>query len=1397
MKFCRRFYQRLYGFLSLLLLLQECHPAIRSGFTQPKYKSQSSGRNQLDDSVPYNDQSGYDGDWSFRKTINPKGSTPIQLKVEHDYEDEIHFAPRGHVGRISKNASISKYRRSVEQRYAKENDAHVTMEIIKEQLNALSKKFMKNQEGIETKVYSYIESCSSQYSDDLNVFGSIKTPTGVIVRLMLAVIYTIANCQTLSLWVISEITEQIGKKTTFDMLQTFAEITDDLSEKSNQTSGISDDDLDEDMTMSAEESTFLSVLTAENILNTQEMLKLFHVLANNEQFENTTDLNEVLSELDTFSFTELVDKPNYRWIKYPTASETNTTKLGKQPEIDLLVKRLNSNATKRLMREISIPTVLSHNTDILVIYDRKSYKLLSSTDEGLAPTMRDYDSSTLPEQLWILDRGALINVASRSSIHVSFQHNMSNIVLQKHTNDLGQWYNFGGRLSHIAGNSNCFLDTEHNTSISSSHTKNLTIHCDIHIQDVELVIASFSDVNTPETLALHQPETVFVDPISKRIGFKFKIFMYLLGYMIMYLFEDKPSKDVSHNSSQKNQVNLEETFFIKHERKPCKVLTASSVEDKYQISFGDFAEDIIEYQLWYWKESQIINVATQAVLETNYVINEQNVLEENYAKYFRLWTRGNNTIQTFNEGNCELDINSSAKNILVINCSSRRGDTLVGPWSFVPFDQPNFDNFQKVVCMFFIQTFEWPCEFISTSEIYAPSVTPLTDNIYSQLWYMSNGRLINIDLGLALTELSDDSGTTFIGLNTLNSKNLTTWYVGDGQIYPSSSRNTVLSINVSKNGTLSVTQNINTVTQHWKIVDFKKALRNETDLQCADAISRTFNPFVIRNNAIQACKMLTVVENNNSFELQMKDFDKSILDFQTWIIHRRHIINIATGLTIEPDLDNNSSSMDTYLMLRPLHSFQQNQMWRLDDDGYLRWHSDSSCCMHYHFDETSENQDTLRMKCKVHHGSNSMWNFTELPKYDDSPDTLDYMCMYFIKSLQEPCQFITANLNDGSLYLRPMVPEFIEKQLWVWSEQSISLVTTGHYFGGSELKTNMTISELLLVNPDEGNISASWRFDHKKLIATEQETHISVDKTDDGQLFLSNSNGNSGIDLAFVHYNAFLQDLSEDLCGLPITETSTLFFLRSKIDKCKVLTGAELGKRPTFEHFNQDILESQLWFYEDNHLINLHSNLVLHVNTDISIRGSHVTMQNYYKYANAQKWLVSGEMIFFGNSEVCVLEVNQATYQLVICCDVHGGDNQLWEKIEFDDGSSYIDEITCMFFIRHEQVPCELLTDFAHTPSPALRPVSESSFNNQIWYWSGQHIINAATGLVLHGSETKHVSMRRKTQHLADGEWIINGNQVSLSSKSSLILGLNSESGPYSCFTSIDTCRMQIPSGES
>ncbi|XP_045170426.2 uncharacterized protein LOC123532892 isoform X3 [Mercenaria mercenaria] len=244
MKFCRRFYQRLYGFLSLLLLLQECHPAIRSGFTQPKYKSQSSGRNQLDDSVPYNDQSGYDGDWSFRKTINPKGSTPIQLKVEHDYEDEIHFAPRGHVGRISKNASISKYRRSVEQRYAKENDAHVTMEIIKEQLNALSKKFMKNQEGIETKVYSYIESCSSQYSDDLNVFGSIKTPTGVIVRLMLAVIYTIANCQTLSLWVISEITEQIGKKTTFDMLQTFAEITDDLSEKSNQTSGISGEYLD-------------------------------------------------------------------------------------------------------------------------------------------------------------------------------------------------------------------------------------------------------------------------------------------------------------------------------------------------------------------------------------------------------------------------------------------------------------------------------------------------------------------------------------------------------------------------------------------------------------------------------------------------------------------------------------------------------------------------------------------------------------------------------------------------------------------------------------------------------------------------------------------------------------------------------------------------------------------------------------------------------------------------------------------------------------------------------------------------------------------------------------------------------------------------------------------------
>lgn len=1217
-------------------------------------------------------------------------------------------------------------------------------------LRRLSVKLQAQKTDLVSKAKEYIKDCHEDHSEGIKDFGGVNTPTGIIMQLMLALVYTMVNCEQTARSILVNITAEVGKQTVIEVIDAIWDIAEDMEKQESPiSSSEGENDLvssdDADMT-TEEDNAFLSELLTENILNTQEMMKLIEVLANKEHFENTTAVEDVLSELDQFGLDDLLDRPNYTWISYPVDPGVNNTAIGDNV-LDSVLDSLNSNVTRRLIRETTIPIQMDFKTRLLIIYDVSSQQLLSVKDGGL--TLSEYDKYSIQNQLWIHDEGHIFNVGSHLALVTRADGNISTPVFLGKIEEVSHWRLYGGRLSY-GSHQDCFLRIASGKGHMSVlfESQNITVDCGIQATETDVRVVTFKDTNTPERFTQHleRPLSLLQSFVLKLANTKFLIFTYLLNYIF---------KSSMHNYKRPSYINvdkkiLQETFFIKNTHKKCKLLSHSIVNENTKLVFQDFTESSMEFQLWYWKENQILNVGSHTALELNISITMG-------SKYFRLWEINEGRVTTLHNESCELLIDRLT-DYVVVDCDRSNVEIdSIQHWEFIEFDKPNFNNFVDVVCMFFVQSSLWPCEFMTLPTGYDyPMVSPLADNIFTQLWYMSDGRLINTESGKALSEMNSNGS---IGMSSLNNTDLTKWLLVTDQIIKQGYAE-VVTVDTERNGRLYISQNNHLHKQTWKIISVEDALADNESLSCTDDISNILKPFVIRNDRIPACQLLTVIDNNGTFDLKMKHFDGSDLDKHLWVMHRGVIINVASGRSIEPEMTRNKGNISIVKVVpRKLHAFQHRQMWFVDDLGLIQWKPNSQCFIDYQKDPLTQGGAVV-IKCDQHKKTNPHWSFVDLPKNEtDVEDTLNYMCFYFIRSKTEPCQYITADIEDGTIHLRPLSQNLLEKQLWYWNERTIYLATTGQVFGSAGMEFDKGYPWLSLKFPDENGSIESWIYRNDRLVSHPYLAYISVDLDTDGKLFLSNTEEAFDFDLSFIDFDTFIKNDSGSSCALPLNEQTKVFFIRSHRDNCLMLTEAGRGKNPIFKYFDQEDITSQLWFYYNNHLINLKTNLALHADVKSVISGSRAIMQEYYKYAAEQKWVKKDNMIYYGETGSCALSVDmQSDGSIVVWCRAQGRYNHLWDFIDFDDDARYSEEITCMFFLRHETIPCELLTYV--DVGVFLRPIKDEFLDHQIWFWSGERIVNAVSGLVLDVSETLKLSLRQINVNQTSQKWTKDGMYV-------------------------------------
>ncbi|XP_060568091.1 uncharacterized protein LOC132726754 isoform X1 [Ruditapes philippinarum] len=1292
--------KRLSALISLLLLLQECHPIMMHSDNaynldggnkdKNKFKSKKRSDNKHDSTDDTAKQ-------YQRRLVDSTDDTAKQHERQLvDNRDNLNISDRHN----SKRSTVQ---------LKEVGDANViSFEEVNRRLQLLVTKFRAHEKVVD-KVRSGFKNCSALDVESMETVGNLNNPKGILVRLMFSAVLSLANCQLTSRQILHEICNAVDNNVVVEVIETLAELTDDLGQSNNKTrtDASEEETFDNDIEVEQKESSFLANMLAENIMNTNEMMNLFDQLSGGGKFENVSEVNELLSNIDVFNLEEITDNPDFKWIR--PISEISNGSLSFKNQSHKLLSMLNANSTRRHLRKIDMKIDVSKSAKLLVIFERKTGKILtSSLNEQLSLEL--FNITNLEEQLWIIDKGMLINVGSHLSVSCQTTVNKTCLLGPIESKGTDIWEMTFDRIK----NGNCFLDTD-----------NLDVHlsCDMNSYETKLAFNRFSSTTEPEKLTQENDTPFLNGPLVQLLGNRLILFMYILGGMVRNLFG--LSSEADHIPSETHASTQTEYFFIKNSLHPCKILGMDYKNINHKIYFGEFSEEHIEHYLWYWNENQIINLATSEALQSY----------NDYGGFTRLWTFDNGTLKSFSNPHCNI------LETLHTTCNMASDTVSVKPiWTLVSFDQPDFDNFQDVVCMYFIQSEDWPCEYLSEHlATQSHLLSPIGENIFLHLWYKSNEKLVNVGTGNMLVVPSkndsfSDESAWVIQNNIIFSK----IYLGD-----------VLTIDVRNSGRIKIDSYRQSAIQKWKFTQIEDAIRDDSMLDCSDDKMRKMNRYVIRNNEIPGCLILTAVESNDrNFVLDMRPYDENLLDYQTWILHREHIINLGTGFTIAPYGDSfNQTEDDSFLHLDTLYSYKQSQMWTINfEQGTIYSDSNNGYYMDiekwpYGVDrEISYNFITRKAKTP------NTWTFTEISSYEvDEEKSLDLLCFYLLRSIHEPCEFVTADLSKGTLYLRPVSQELLENQIWYWSDHSIILAHTGQSIQETHAKS------VVLSNSKE---QKQWDYANKGLKC--KNCHggkfFSANLHNDGIIYLTYER-NKTMDLSFVYYEKLLSENFES-CSISPTSGTQLFFIRSHWNKCKVLTGAQYGQRPTFEHLNQDDIESQLWYKKHNHFINLKTNRVLQV------VGNEVIMGNYNKYASSQAFKTEGNFIFHHNTN-CVLDVNTLTSKVIIWCKIHRQNNQRWDTIIFDDSGNYVNTLTCLFFIRHELTPCELLTDLGPGHTVRLRPPSDSFFNRQLWYWNGDNIINADTGLALEGSYY-NIMLRQKSHGSSSQQWTLEGKHLKM-----------------------------------
>ncbi|KAK3579577.1 hypothetical protein CHS0354_001663 [Potamilus streckersoni] len=741
-----------------------------------------------------------------------------------------------------------------------------------------------------------------------------------------------------------------------------------------------------------------------------------------------------------------------------------------------------------------------------------------------------------------------------------------------------------------------------------------------------------------------------------------------------------------------------EMFLITSEKYPCVVLTSVRVNER--PDFIPFDDSIIADQLWWWKEGALVNLGTRLHLGYDYHSGEVVMVQSDSSnqRIFQLEFRSSSFFVRNESDSFKLKVTLNSEDMISLG-SDYVGDTSIDNTFEILNLTDIQENMEQVVCTFFIRNNLYPCEYLTgkgdTREV---MVEPLIkEMIEDQVWYWQGRKLIQAKTGLVLSKsesghhlaLRSDADTTWIK-STSNT-------VQEGSLISGK----VWEVDLLKNGAVKLESSSYLPSQQWSFLRTEESLNNTEILECPAKGSEIKQFYFLRNIQFP-CIILTATEEGEY--LLFKHLDMGSVENQLWYKDRNNIINVGNGLALRVFSDG---KVNLWHRL----AFRDDQKWIFIGDQIFSYVRQSYCLGLTDYD------DPLQLRFCKGQILSQQWEWVPMENIENMT------CFYFIRNEVKPCEFLTGPIHHMPVSVKPLTDDQMENQMWYWNATRLIHRSTGLAL------TEQNGAIVLLPSNREWN-EQQWEYnsDIKSInLLNDKSNTLTMNPNLNGFIFMKPYN-QSRSSWKFFEIVSSLDNIDILFCPVEQSDPIELFFIINYEIPCRVLTAIKKGQYPEFKYFSEENLNHQLWFMKGEAIVNSETLLVL----DINVKGMHIVLNDHHAFQPFQNWFKEDDFIVYKLNTYCVMEAQRGTIRIpILSCSKHGGNNQRWSFIPYDNSISNFENFVCLIFIQNRQVPCELLTGFGKDNKVRTRPLSEDLISRQIWFWNGDKLINAHTGLAL------------------------------------------------------------------
>ena len=620
-------------------------------------------------------------------------------------------------------------------------------------------------------------------------------------------------------------------------------------------------------------------------------------------------------------------------------------------------------------------------------------------------------------------------------------------------------------------------------------------------------------------------------------------------------------------SFSRNSDNLQchgydrNVYFIKSELHPCKVLTADT--DTYTLRFDIFEEDNVSKQLWYFEYDRIINFYTGHALQIERLdadieIRLRNIHFKNNSQVFNV---NSSTIShSLNDSTCyaSMNVNGNQLQCSIISSSNLPQNT---KWTFINY-QTALSDIGKIMCIFYIRNNLSPCEFLTGYENNnGLKVRPMTPElIQSQVFYWNGSRLIHKVSNMAVTY---DKSRSFVHLSELQETELVNqaWTYQNGTIQ-NSHADKFVSLDAYNDGKVKLLSNGHREWQVWSFLNIAHDFDGEKN-HCTNETTIT-SLFFIKSSS-HPCLVLT--GSSLGKPPKFEAFDQDRVEHQLWYNKSNHVTNYGTNMALMVDLDEQNREYE--VIMWHVYEYSNAQKWKWERGGNLKSFARPQCTLHpYKNDEAV----TLETSCNAQNSA-----ILEFVDFDDNAAYFDKItCIFFIQSLQNPCELLTGFTNNYAK-MRPFSNDYINAQQWYWKGDEIV------NFALDQVLTSTYDKISLRPDSNCSGCKETWVHDDS-YIKRKSANHNVVTISSDGFVTLKKISYRVNQQWRFVDVSDGLANPSKLSCEN--LNNIKLYVIRSEKDKCPLL--AEIGSNSIGTRKGRPD-ESTLWMRLGNNILNAKS----------------------------------------------------------------------------------------------------------------------------------------------------------------------------------------------------------------